>query len=338
MNTRSGRLAVLILGVCCVAWGFSFPAMQIGATAVERIIFHESGAAQTLPQRLALRGGFNAWRFGIAGLVCAAISVRGIYRREELMGGAVVGLFFGLGMLFQLLGIQYTLPSVSSFLTALSVVFAPIAQSLLLRRPVGRRVWLAVAIAVLGMAVLSLGDAGSARASLTQSPPIPFLGQVLTVIGAMCFTAQILAVDYFGQKAEPSRMTTVMLLSAAVVSVLVGVEAGGLTMFRPANVMALARDFTFDWSLAGLVLLSSVLAMTLMNAWQPRIAPATAAVVYCLEPVFGTLFSVAFATEVLTGVTIVGGLIILTAVLTIARRPEDSVEDQISEPPAAVVE
>jgi drug/metabolite transporter (DMT)-like permease len=336
MNTRSGRLAILILGLCCVAWGFSFPAMQISATVVERLVLHGNEVVQSLAQRLSLRGGFNAWRFAIAGLVCAAISLRGSYRRQELLGGTVVGLFFGLGMLFQLLGIQCTLPSVSSFLTALSVVFAPIAQSLLLRRPVGGRVWLAVAIAVLGMAVLSLGDAGAARATLTQAPPVPFLGQILTVIGAGCFTAQILAVDHFGKRADPSRMTTVMLLSAAVVSALVGLAAGGWTMYRVTNIVALARDFTFDWSFAGLVLLSSVLAMTLMNAWQPRIAPATAAVVYCLEPVFGTLFSVAFGTEVLTGVTVVGGLIILAAVLMIARRPEESAENQIAEAPAAV--
>ena len=332
MSTRTARLAIFVLGLCCVGWGFSFPAMQISAAAVDRLVFH--GVSQTIQARLALRGGFNAWRFGIAGLICAAMSLGARYRREELLGGTLVGLFFGMGMLFQVWGIEYTLPSVSSFLTALSVVFAPIAQSLLLRRPVGRRVWMAVGIAAAGMAVLSLGDAGAARAWLTRAPPVPFLGQALTVIGAMCFTAQILAVDRFGQKADPSRLTAVMLLSAAAVSATFGLAFGGAALFRGATVIALCRDFTLDWSFAGLVLISSVLALTLMNAWQPRIAPATAAVVYCLEPVFGTLFSVAFRTEVLMGVTLTGGTIILAAVLTIARRPEEPAQTGIPEAPA----
>lgn len=338
MSRRTARLAIFVLGLCCVAWGFSFPAMQISAAAVDRAIAHRDEVQQTIQAKLALRGGFNAWRFGIAGLICAMLTLRGKYCRQELLGGAVVGLFFGLGMLFQLWGIQYTLPSVSSFLTALSVVFAPIAQSLLLRRPVGQRVWAAVAIAAAGMAVLSLGDVGQARAWLTHAPPVPYLGQVLTVMGAMCFTAQILAVDHFGQKADPSRLTTVMLLSAASVSAAIALAFGGMKTLGSAEMATLCRDFTFDWSFAGLVLISSVLALTLMNAWQPHVSPATAAVVYCLEPVFGTLFSVAFGTEVLTAVTVIGGAIILAAVLMIARKPEEPVEQPIEPAPAAVVE
>ena len=50
------------------------------------------------------------------------------------------------------------------------------------------------------------------------------------------------------------------------------------------------------------------------------IAPATASVVYCLEPVFGTLFSIAFGTERLSAITIVGGVIIIGAVLIVARK------------------
>jgi drug/metabolite transporter (DMT)-like permease len=318
---RNGQFAIFVLGLCCVAWGFSFPAMQISTAAVDRVVFHGS-PPQSVASTLAMRGGFNAWRFGIAGIICAAIAGARRYRRDELLGGAIVGLLFGMGMLFQLWGIHFTLPSVSSFLTALSVVFAPIAQSLLLRRPVGGRVWLAVAIALAGMIVLSLGDAAAARAVLTRTPPVQFLGQILTVIGASCFTAQILAVDHFGQKTDASRLTTVMLLAAAAFSAAVAIWGGGAGLFRPSAAIALARDFTFSWTFLGLVLFSSVLAMTLMNAFQPRIAPATASVVYCLEPVFGTLFSVAFGTELLTASTLAGGAIILAAVLLIARRPQ----------------
>ncbi|HSZ57201.1 MAG TPA: hypothetical protein VK797_16150, partial [Tepidisphaeraceae bacterium] len=95
MSTRTARLAIFVLGLCCVGWGFSFPAMQISAAAVDRVVFH--GVSLTIEARLALRGGFNAWRFGIAGLICAALSLGGKYRREELLGGTLVGVFFGLG-------------------------------------------------------------------------------------------------------------------------------------------------------------------------------------------------------------------------------------------------
>jgi drug/metabolite transporter (DMT)-like permease len=44
--------------------------------------------------------------------------------------------------------------------------------------------------------------------------------------------------------------------------------------------------------------------------------------VYCLEPVFATLFSVLFQTERLTAATVLGGAVILAAVLLVARQQE----------------
>jgi drug/metabolite transporter (DMT)-like permease len=324
MNPRSQRLPILILSFCCICWGFSFPTMQIGAAAVSRALLASSSAPIT---ELAIRGTFNGCRFTLAGLICLALTPRRFIRitRADVSGGLAVGAFFGGGMLLQVYGLRYALPSVSSFLTALSVVFAPITQSLIFRRPVGSRVWLSVAIAIIGMAILSAGGAQpGAQGALIQPSPFPYLGEILTVLGASFFTAQILAVDHFGQRADASRLTTVMLLTAGALNLAIGLSTGGEILFRSQILHVLLHDPFFLWPFAGLVLLSSVLALKLMNAWQPRISPATATVVYCLEPVFGTLFSVAFQTESLTPQTTLGGAIILAAVLTIARTPASS--------------
>jgi drug/metabolite transporter (DMT)-like permease len=64
---------------------------------------------------------------------------------------------------------------------------------------------------------------------------------------------------------------------------------------------------------------SSVLALHLMNTYQPRVSPAVASVVYCTEPLFGTLFSLAFATEHLTRLTAAGGVVVIVSVLAVAR-------------------
>ena len=74
---------------------------------------------------------------------------------HELSGGLVVGAFFGCGMLLQVYGLKYTLPSVSSFLTA-PPIYAPLGQWSS-NAPVGRTVWTAVGIAVLGIVILSVG-------------------------------------------------------------------------------------------------------------------------------------------------------------------------------------
>ena len=321
MSKRHSQLAVTVLAVCCVFWGFSFPAMQIAAAAVDRALAGAGAGGRV--SELAIRGTFNGWRFGIAGLLCLALTARRFRHltAHELSGGLIVGAFFGGGMLLQVYGLKYTLPSVSSFLTALPI-YAPLGQALVLKRPVGKTVWTAVGIAVVGIVILSIGgNDPHAQGNLTQHPPIPYLGEILTILGTMMFAGQILSVDRFGQKSDPSRLTTVMLLTSGVLSLLIGVVAGGGAMYHAPVLSALSHDREFVGYFSTLVIFSSVLALQLMNTWQPRIAPATATVVYCLEPVFGTIFSILFGTETLIPSTVLGGAIILAAVVLVARGP-----------------
>lgn len=273
---------------------------------------------------IARRATFNGFRFVAAGMIClvAGFGSIGQISRNDIVGGVVVGGTFGAGMLCQLCGLQFARPSTSSFLTALAVVFAPVAQALFLRRPVGRRVWTAVAITTLGMLVLCAGSPDGS-VYLAVAPPAPYLGEILTVLGSLFFTVQILALDHFGTSAHSGRLTVVMLLTAGLLNACVGCVTGGGGMYRVSSWVSFSHSLTLAWTFGGLVLFSSVLAMYLMNAWQPLLAPATASVIYCLEPVFGTLFSLAFKTETANIYLLIGGAIILSAVLTIATRPAD---------------
>ncbi|MFI5381489.1 MAG: DMT family transporter [Tepidisphaerales bacterium] len=317
-------LPILILVLCCLLWGWSFPTMQVISHAVE---VHTIGHAEpTVVETLASRALINGIRFLLAGLLYLAITARYQHGfcRADVVGGLAVGVFFGGGMLLQILGIAWVLPSVSGFLTALSVVFAPVAQSLLFRRPVGRTIWLAVAVAIVGMALLSWPKPEAAAAfTLAKKPPLPHLGEILTVLGSMIFTAQILAVDRFGQSASPVRLTGVMFFATAGLSLLVALAAGP-SCFRWTTLVAIASDRTVWWTLGTLVLFSSVVALHLMNKFQPRVSPATASVVYCSEPLFATLFSLAFGAEKLTFLTILGGAAVLAAVLIVAVKPAAS--------------
>lgn len=309
---------MLVLGACCVFWGVSFPAMQYAVHRLEAAVSSHAGPG-VMPGTVAISATFNAWRFGAAALLYGLITLpaqRG-HCRHEIAGGLWIGVFFAGGMLLQVHGLRYTLPSISGFLTALAVVFAPAAQALLLRRRVGGETWAAVAIAVGGMAVLSACDSGSAGA-LAQRPPIYALGEMLTVAAAVLFTGQILAVDHFGRRANTMRLTLVMFVSTALLSWLTGLSAGGQALYRAPVLAALATDGRFLWAMLALVVFSSVLAMHLMNAYQPRLSPATATVVYCLEPVMATAFSAALGAERLLWTTAAGGAVILGAVMIVA--------------------
>ena len=319
-------IAILIL--CCLFWGFSFPAMQVSASTFENAL--ESSGAHVAGTRgeLASRSIFNSWRFALATVAFYLLTFprHRHFSRPDMLGGVIVGLTFCLGILLQLIGLRYTLPSTSSFLTALSVIFAPLAQTLVLRRPLGPRTAIAVLIALVGIFILSQPNPhATAAQTIAEKPPIPHLGEILTVIGSLLFTAQILAIDHFGQSADPIRLTLIMLVITAVASFVIGAGLGGLRFHQAPVFNLLVRDGKFLACFIALALVSSMLSQYLMNRYQPLVAPATAAVFYCLEPVFGTLFSVAFGTERLSAITMIGGSIILVAVLLVAKSSKPAV-------------
>jgi drug/metabolite transporter (DMT)-like permease len=317
---RVAAAAVGALAICCLCWGFSFPVMQIATREVE--------TATGLPVldtglELSIRATFNGWRFGAAAALYGLITIarQRRFTSGEIVGGVVVGLFFAGAMFLQVLGLRYTRPSASAFLTALAVVFAPIAQAVLLRRPVGVRVWAAVGLAMTGIAVLSQADASShAVNTIAIAPPVPYLGEILTVLAALMFTGQILSLDHYGKASDPTRLTLVVLVTTGFLSLLCGALFSG-ELYDAHVVSRLVNSRQFWWSFWMLVVFSSVIALHLMNRWQPFVAPATAAVVYCLEPVFATLFSVGFSAERLTIATLLGGLLVLIAVLTVVPWP-----------------
>ena len=330
------RLAVAVLAFCCLLWGYSFPVMKFGVAAFERhlrpaLAQHATGLP--LAYELAANSTFLGWRFLIAAglywLFTRAQQRR--YTKAELRGGLAVGGAFAAGMLVQIGGLRYTLPSASAFLTALAVVFGPLAQAFVFRRRVGLVTWLAVIVAIAGIAILSLPNpeamAGlplasgplAGRMPVLQVPPLPLLGEILTTLGAALFTAQIMCLDHYGKQGSPVRLTLVMFVTTALLCALLGAALGGPAIYNGPTLQAILTDHAFLWPLLTLSVFSSVLAMHLMNSFQPFISPAQACVVYCLEPVFATLFSILFQTEKLTFTTFLGGAVILAAVLLVAK-------------------
>ena len=296
--------------------------MQFATTAFDRhVLGAEQGGAGTASV-LAARAGFNGLRFGLAALIYAAITFRrqSGFTRHELIGGVIVGAFFAAGMLLQTTGLRWALPSVSSFLTALAVVFAPLAQAVLLRRRVGRPTWVAVGLAMVGVTLLSWPKADAHGVNtFAGAPPVPLLGEWLTVLASVLFTGQILAVDHFGRRADAARLTLVVLGTTSVLSLggAVGMDPGG--MLRAGAWAGVLGDRTIWWSVGTLVVFSSVAAIHLMNRWQPLVSPATASVIYCTEPLFGTMFSVMLGTERLTPLTMLGGAAVMGSVVIVAR-------------------
>jgi drug/metabolite transporter (DMT)-like permease len=312
-------MAIAGLALACLFWGLSFPLMQI---AMDGFV-HAAGLEQrTGIEDLAMRATYNGWRFAAATLLYVLLTWRRQhgYRSADIVGGLWIGGFFTLGLLAQLAGLRYALPSISSILTSLVVVFVPLAQWWWLRKPFPAIMWLPVLGALVGVAVLSLPNAEATIATTLAAPaPIPWLGEAMTVVGALFFTGQVLAIDRYGREADGARLTLVMCATVAVLSLVIACALGGFRFYDHTTVVALIGDPRWLAATVANVVLGSVVGFHLMNVLQPRISATAAGVVYCLEPVFATACSVAMGTEAMTPVTLAGGGLVLLAVIMVAR-------------------
>src|SRR6266511_4376050 len=128
---------------------------------------------------------------------------------RELRGGLVLGVLVAVGFIAQTAGLVTTTPSRSAFIVAVSSVLAPvIALALLGERPR----WLtaaALALATLGIYLLTAPDAGGLNR-----------GDLLTLICAVCFGGQIVAVSELTRRYDPRRLVFFQVAATAVVGAL----------------------------------------------------------------------------------------------------------------------
>jgi len=264
---------VLMLFLATTCWGLSFPLMR-GLVLSQRQFAPEASVWFITSQSLTVR-------FGLAAILMAAMFYRQMWPLSwlDLKLGLGLGLFAGVGTLFQMAALEETASSVSAFLTQFTVLLVPLWVSLVQRR---RPSWLLIFCCVLVIAGMAL------LCGVKWNEFQLKRGEWLTLLAAAFFTGDILWLDRREfVAANKLRATTVMFLTMAVC--LLPVAIAGL----PAN-NAWAHAYATPVVLIMLTMLlaaSTLFAFTVMNIWQPLLAPTHATLIYCAEPVFASLYA-----------------------------------------------
>jgi len=251
---------------------------------------------------IASAGVFLAGRFATAALVLA---LAWLVRRDRpgprlLREGVLLGLFMLAGFVLQTLGLRFTTPSRSGFLTGLSVLVVPFVARFALGRRVRSASWVGVVLAVAGLAVLTRafddGTSGEVR-----------LGDALTVACAVAFALQIVFTSEWSPRHPLVPFVLVQLLVAfAGALLLVPLEAPRLDR------AGLAR-FAGTVAFTGVAMTAA--AFLVMNWAQRRTTAVRAALVFSLEPVAAALFSHVYGGEPLSRADWIGGALVVLGVV-----------------------
>lgn len=242
---------------------------------------------------------FLTSRFLVAAIVMIAINPK-VIRRINLRiikKGGLAGSALGLGYIFQTLGLDRTTPAITGFVTGLYVVFTPVIGALLFKEKLPKATWGYVALATIGLGVLSISGWS-----------IGF-GEILVLISAFLFASHILMLSSWSKFFDAYTLTLVQLTTCALVSA-VPASINGFTAPPDRQVWAVIL-FT--------AIFATVFAFIIQTWSQARISATKVAVILTMEVVFAALFSVALGAEPLTLRILIGGSLVVIAMLAIVQ-------------------
>ena len=242
---------------------------------------------------------FLVSRFIVAALVMIMVNPRFIMKinRKILLKGSVIGTALGLGYIFQTLGLERTTPAITGFITGLYVVLTPLIGALILKEKLTIQAWFYIALATIGLGVLSISGFSIGT------------GEFFVLISAFLFAAHILLLSRWSKDFDAYTLTFIQLLTCAVVS---GVPASLNGFVAPP-----------DQQVWAVILFTAVFATFfafVVQTWaQARISATKVAVILTMEVVFAALFSVALGAEPLTLRILLGGSMVLIAMIMIVQ-------------------
>lgn len=254
-------------------WGVSFPLIKSIALLHERLLpgvgTWFSGIYTVAPRFLLATAALVVWQRHDFWRVT----------RGELKQGVIIGLFAAAGMLFQNDGLQFTAASTSAFLTQFYAIMIPIYLAFHSRRSPNFVVWISCALVLAGVAIL--GRFNWQTLSLGR-------GEWETLLSSVFFMGQILWLEKEEFSANnPVKLTLVMFATEAVVFWILAI------ITAPS-----ATALLVPWTSAPWLELTTILTVfctlgsfILMNTWQPKITATEAGLIYCVEPIFGSMMA-----------------------------------------------
>ncbi|MFM8964724.1 MAG: DMT family transporter [Actinomycetota bacterium] len=242
---------------------------------------------------------FLVSRFVVAALVMMVANPKVITRlnRELLIKGSLIGTALGLGYIFQTLGLERTTPAITGFITGLYVVLTPLIGALILKEKLTIQAWLYIALATAGLGVLSITGLSIGT------------GELFVLISAFLFAAHILLLSRWSKDFDAYTLTFLQLATCAVVS---GVPASLNGFVAPPD--------TQVWAVVVFTAVFATFFAFVIQTWaQARISATKVAVILTMEVVFAAFFSVALGAEPLTLRILLGGSMVLVAMIMIVQ-------------------
>ncbi len=294
------RSEVLLL-LAAIIWGASFVAQRAGMEHIGPFTFNGIrsfiGSLVLIPVIMVLDRQRRRSRTELGG---ARADEGGpthhaqVKRKDMLVGGVLCGVILFIASSLQQFGMVHTSAGKGGFITALYILLVPIA-GVLLKRKVRPILWFCVALATVGLYLLSVTEGFSIGK-----------GDLLVLLCAFGFAAHILVIDHFSPRVDGVRLACVQLLVCGLLS------TPFMVVFETLHFGNIVRCW-LPLLYAGIM--SCAVAYTLQIVGQRQTEPAIASLILSLEAAFALLFGIVLLQERISSREALGCLIMFASIM-----------------------
>jgi drug/metabolite transporter (DMT)-like permease len=264
---------------------------------------------------------FPRFLLALAAIVPLCLRHRPLATPKEISQGLWIGGFATVGMILQTDGLRYTAASTSAFLTQFYAISIPVYLALRQRRAPPWRVGVSAVLVLIGVAILGHFDWRELRLGH---------GEVETLAASLFFMWQILWLDHPAYRENRALPVTAVMMAIQTI-VFLGLAVAAAPSWEVWGRLVSSPSW---WGLIlVLALPCTVLTYLIMNRWQPCVSATEAGLIYCFEPIFGSLQAlclpalfarwagVAYVNETLTFSLLIGGGLVTVANILIQLKP-----------------
>ena len=288
-NSLSG---MLMLTLCAFIWGTAFIAQSVGGEYAEPLTFNCARsflATIFLFLCCLLFDKLSGKPFRVLG------TDEPLRRDRTIKGGIICGIALTLASFMQQLGIMYTTVGKSGFITALYIVLVPFLSYAIYRTRITLVQCISVGIAAVGMYFICINEGFSINK-----------GDFYTLICAICFAAQIIAVDKVIANLDGVRLSLVQFATCTVLN--------GVLMFIFESPSL--TNVLLGWvPIAYAGIMSSGVAYTLQIVGQKHCNPVLACMIMSLESAFALLSGWLLLGQAMSSREIFGCVLVFAAIM-----------------------
>jgi len=208
----------------------------------------------------------------------------------------LIGMFLFLGFAFQTLGLQYTSPAKSAFITGSSILMVPLFNRAIFRIALRKGVSLGILIASAGLYMLTRPD------DLSKLN----WGDVFTLLCAVAFAFHIIFLGRFAVRVPYRQLAVLQMFWSLLLSSVPVLVMGAPSLNLPVSGYL---------ALLYLGVFCSALSFFIQTHAQQYTSAARTALIFSLEPVFAALFSSGFYGEELVVMEWLGGCLTVAGVM-----------------------